>query len=513
MIRKESLGIAELIVTGGGSLQPTDIIQGLNNLSYGSLQYTNESWKEGVLFVTGDNEHSAILDATSTRLAEIVRATMDTIKDYGVPMAAKVVAGTKILYSPEELQNVANGALYIQYTNVDDPFFDSDLFPTAVRDQVLTYTAIDLSVGKSLEFNYPSREQIETFMDSNHPDILEIMNNPDEDTTFVAEFIGNNHMLADMFAINSENSFNFQKVKEVRICRLLKLYTILTKMYHSENPVPWLARGELSAYRAYVNLLWNGVTAYLLQLKNVVTAYRRQKLVLVQEKAVAFNGPNSAIMSSYKKAKILTGSVKVFYTNDMLESITRDNLGFQELVIGYYFGSLSGKGVDLMAAISNPQRMGALAQEYYKSVHNTLIQDGYEGFTKDGLKAIHEFIQEHPAIRDRVIEATNRQGVVYDNWLRGKFHQELGAAYHLLASRCGGDDTRPIAEGEDPDGDRVDILMETQLVPQFLRAIGCNLAADLISSTYIQTAEDNVGDKRERMAVAVVNLIVDKCLG
>lgn len=512
MIRKESLGIAEIILTGGGSLNPSSIIQGLNNLSYGSLQYTNESWKEGVLCVTEDNEHSAILEATSTRLAEIIRATMDTIKDYGVPVAAKVIAGTKILYSPGELRNAANGSLHIQYTNVDDPFFNSDLFPTAVRDQVLTYTAIDLSVGEGLEFNYPSREQIETFMDSNHPDILEVMNNPEEDTLFVAEMIGNKHMLADMFVTNSENSFNFQKVKEVRVGRLLKLYTILTKMYHSDQPVPWLGKGDLKAYRAYVNLLWNGVTAYLLQLKNVITAYRRQKLVLVQERPVAFNGSNAIIMNSYKKAKILTGSVKVFYTNDMLESITRDNLGFQELIVGYYYGSLSGKNVDLMAAITNPVRMGELAKQYYADVHNTLLQDGYEGFIKDGLKAIHEFIQEHENVRERVLENSTKRGIVYDTWLTSNFRQELGAAFHQIAQRCP-NDMAIIGEGDNPDGDRVDVLMETQLVPKFLRAIGCNLAADLITATFIQTTEDNVGDKRERMAVAVVDLIIDKCLG
>lgn len=506
MIRPSSVAMGELVAVGA-SVKPGQIIQGLNEVSQSSFEYTPENFRDNIVACTSQGAHTDIMEATSTRLAEIIRETMQNVRQYGVPLADAIANGTSLMYSPKDLQRVAADNVYISFVNADDPFFNSSLFPTAVANHTLSYKSVAMEGLDTLQFEWASGEAIEKFLDTDHPDIRAIMENPDAGTTDAASLLTNLYELKEHFVHNGE-LFNFTQIKSTNIALLLKAYIILTKMRASEDPVSWLKGGDLNTYRAYVNHLWNGFTAYLLQLKNVVNAYRAQNLVVIQEREVHMKES----YRDFKNTRLMSGAVKVFYTDAFFDKVSELNLSMQEVILGFFWARLNGRTLSTLDVFNNPQAASNEAQSYFSQVHTNLMQEGRSIYINAGTKAIIEFIEGNPVLKERALKSCD--GKVFSDWIYSQFHQLLNQAYSLTSETLGSLDAAGVAIGDvEPEiSDRTGIILQTQIVPTFLRLIGCNLAADLIADTFIQTAEDNVGDKRARLHVALINLIVDKAL-
>lgn len=504
MIRPSSVAMGELVAVGA-SVKPGPIIQGLNEVSYASFEYTPENFRDNIVACTSQGAHSEIMEATSTRLAEIIRETLQTVRQYGVPLADAIAKNTSLLYNRSSLQSVATDNVSINFINADDPFFDSPLFPKAVANHTLSYKSVAMEGLETLTFEWPSTEDVEKFLDTDHPDIRTIMDNPDAGTTSAAELLGDKYALKEHFVNNGE-LFNFTQIKSTDIALLLKAYIILTKMKHSDDPVSWLKGGDLNTYRAYVNHLWNGFTTYLLQLKNVVNAYRAQNLVIFQEKEVHMNDR----YRDFKDTRLMSGSVKVFYTDAFYNKVVEANLSMQEVILGFFWARLNGRTKTTLDVVNNPQVAAEEAKAYFSTVHTNLMQEGRTLYVNSAVKAIVDFIDGNSDLKARTVKAS--QGRVFSSWIYGEFVQLLNHAYSLTSERLGGDDAIALGDVEPEISERTSVLLETQIVPHFLRLVGCNLAAQLITDTFIQTAEDNTGDKRVRLHVAIINLIVDKAL-
>lgn len=505
MIRPSSVAMGELVAVGA-SVKPGPIIQGLNEVSYSSFPYTPENFRQNIVAATAEGSHSEIMEAASTRLAEIIRDTMESVRAYGVPLADAIAKGTALMYCRKDLQRVASDNVYINFVNADDPFFNSNLFPTAVANPTLSYKSVGLDELDRLQFEWPAADAVKAFLDTDHPDIRAIMDNPDACTSSAAELLSSKYMLKDEFVCNND-LFNFQQVKSTNIAFLLKAYVILTKMKGSADPAPWLKGGDLNTYRTYVNHLWNGFTAYLIQLKNVVNAYRAQNLVVIQDKEVH----QKEGYQNFKKTRLLSGSVKVFYTNAFMDKVTAANISMQEVILGFFWGRLNGRTKSTLELFNDPTVAANEATAYFNHVHTSLTSEGRELFISNGLKAVIEFINANPLLVERA--RTSCQGKVFSDWIYSQFRGHLNDAFNLTSETVGSSSEIQVSGDVEPEiSERAGVILQTQLVPHFLRVIGCNLAADLITDTFIQAAEDNVGDKRERLHVAIINLIVDKAL-
>jgi hypothetical protein len=508
MIRESSVALGELIVVGGGNFRPSQVIAGLNGESGGALAFT-DNFREEILQASQGNMHTEALEGSSDRLAEIIRESLGNIRTYGVPMARRVLKDTQLLYSHKQLQSLTEQLIDVQYINVDNGFFESPLYPTEVRDKSITYTGVDLSQANALKWRWPEASEVLDFIGATHADLVAILEDEDESISDAAGRISDLGELAGFF-VNKDGIYDFSQIKSVRFVLLLKMYVLLTKMYFSEDPAPWLQAGELSTYRSFVSQLWNGMTLYLIKLKQVVLTYRTRQLVIVAEKQAALT-PHS--QSQYGDTRFMTAKLKVFYTNSILAKVQAAGVGFTEAIMGYHWAALSGKPMSIVEFIEDIGRGAGYVKAYYAHIHEKLSVQSKQLFIKGGIKAINDFINDHSALLERVNSLRGDNQMLL-TWVQEKFSSELEKAHHLLASRFEGGDTSVsiggVEDGADP---RLDAMLETSLIPAFLRACGANLTADIIEATFVDSSkEDNVMDKRERLTVAVINELVNRLL-
>lgn len=507
MIRQSSLALGELIAVTNPVVKPTEIIQGLNGVSQGLHAYSENFRQEIIAATSGDEtEHTAVLDTASDRLAEIIRGAMENISAYGKPLALAIGKNAQVCYSKEQLRSIAGEHFKHQFVWLDDPFFDSPVYPKEVKDKSFTYTNISLDVLKGLTFEYPTEEQVMEFVNSSHADVVEILRQRDCSVTAAAFCLTDLEALHDWFVTNREGNFDFTRVKMLDSERVLKAYVILTKMYASDGPVPWLKAGSLEDYRVFVNLLWNGMTTYLLHLRNVVINYRDAQLVVVDDGPVRLVDGKSRTEPG---VKMLEANTKVYYTDAVLEAITGKNCSMSEVVLGYYWDRLtSGQSRSSTDMLKNPEVFQAKANEYYNYVNEKLSTHAASRFVQTGLVTILEFISTNENIMHRLHEIRGETGEMLSSWVRDTFTQELERCFIELNGSGVDFASGLVAEGEE--GVSIsDVVMSSRIVPQFLRALRCNLAADLLEDTFVtQAQEDNVADQRQRLAVSVINLIV-----
>jgi len=509
MIRESSIGLAELIAVSKPGFRPSEIIQGLNGVSHGLEPYTDNFRKE-IVEVTGsdETEHTTIIEAGSSRLAEIILGAMENISAYGKPLAIAIGKDAEVCYSKAGLRDAAHANFKHEFIWLNDPFFDSPIYPSEIKEKTFSYTNVGLDVLKRLTFDYPENSVVVNFVNSNHADVVEVMRERDYSQGAAAICLTDLESLERMFAKNQAGNFDFSRIKHLDSEKVLKMYIILTKMYGSDDPCPWLKAGSLEDYREFVNIMWNAMTCYLINLKVVVSNYRKNGLTVVD------NGPVRLVDGKGEEqagVRFLEADCMVFYTDEVMESIQARNCSLTEVLVGYYWERLTGDRRNVSEMVANPEHFQAMAHQYYAYLNEKLSAHAEARFVKGGLKTILSFIMTNENVGGRLDEVRSGSTDMLGTWVRENFTKELERCFRDLNGS--GYSFEAIVEAGDESPSIGDIVMSSRVVPTFLRHLKCDLAADLLEDTFItQAAEDNISDQRERLTVSVVNLIVGKCL-
>jgi hypothetical protein len=517
MISRSSLALAESIAVAHNSDTPIrvkNLVVGLNEQSYGSAAYTPAGFRDEIVRVTGEiTPHSQVMDATSDRLAAVIRGGFDMIKDFGVPFAKSLAAELGLLYTSDRLQDLSFSRMTYNFVNVDDPFFESQIYPTEVKNSALDFSNISLEALNRLQFNYASSEEIKEYVNTSHPDVVEILSNDEYDLSRAANSVTDIYELQNIFSVKN-SVFNFGVIKSLEINRLLKMYVVLTKMVTDENPVKWLSGGKLSDYREYVNLLWNGMTRYLISLKQIATAYKSRVVAIGELEPIRLaDHPNK----DYEGAKFMSGNVQIFYTAQSLALLEEHGISFKEWLVAVTFARFNKVDVNPASALTTPDFVKEWAGAYYKSIDTSLSSKAKQLFIKAARERALKFLLETPKLNDRVGSLVNGKFMV-DQWFSVKMGDEYEKAYYAvsraLAARRGDNSGEMLAVEGEHDGVVLQALMAGGLVPAFLRAVECNLAADIVEATYVsvETQEDTAA-KRQRLHAALIKLIVKHSIG
>lgn len=507
MIRPSSIALAEAIAVGVNTdtaIEVKPLLVGLNELSHGSAMY-REDFREEIVKVTSDiTSHSAVLDATSTKLAESLRGGLDMISTYGVPFAKKLSQELMLMYTPDRLQQIVFSQLEYSFINVDDPFFDSPMFPTEVKNTSLSYTGVSLAALRRLEFNWPSEEQVLEYVNSNHPDVAEIIQDTEYELGRAGCTLFDEAELGRMFAHNNF-AFDFTKVKSLEINRLLKMYVILSKMYGSDEPVSWLVKGSLDDYREFVNLLWNGMTRYLIGLKEVAAIYKARTVALAESKTITLGAHPSP---DFSDARFLQGGVVIYYTDKAMDLLEKGGVSFSEWLIALLWARVNQTDLNMVELLSDKATVDKWAGAYFMAVNTALKGKAQSVFIKTASDAANHFVATNPLLAERVSELCDKN-MLAENWFRSAMNLEYEKAYHTV-SECLGkyNSMEPVSES---DSNRVlTALLSSNLVPSFLRAIKCDTAAAIIEATYVvgETA-DTAERQRERLHEALIKVIIN----
>jgi len=510
MIRQSSIGLAELIAVGNPTFRPTQILEGLNGVSHGLEPY-GEQFRKEIVDVTGssESEHTTIMEAAGNRLGEIIRGALDNISAYGKPLALAIGQKADICYSKESLRSIAQQYFKHTFVWLDDPFFDSPNYPTKVADESFTYTNVGLDMLKRLDFEWPTNDQVLAFVNSNHADVVEVMRERDTSPAWAAGALGDIATLNDLFVKSANGNFDFSRVKQLDSERILKMYVVLTKMYTSDDLVPWLKAGSIEDYRAYVVTLWNALTCHMVNLRKVVQGYRANGL------SVSDNGPvrlADGKGAEQAGARFVEADAMVFYTDKALEQISQGESGgsLTECLLGWYWERLLGNPKPVLDILANPAKYMSASQVYYNHVHEKLTVHAKDRFITTGLAAISEFIVTNENLSERLAEVRGQSQELLGTWVRNHFQKELelcfrgvlGSGYNFSGGVL-----------DDTGGSLTTHVMASQIVPKFLALLKCDLAAEILSRTYQECAADATPEQqRERLTVAVVQTIVGKCL-
>lgn len=514
MIRPESIALAEAIAVAHNSdtpLRAKNLVAGLNEQSFGSAMYT-DGFRSEITQVTGmSTAHTQVLEATSEKLAAVIRGGFDMIKNYGVPFAKALAAEVGVLYTSDRLQQLAFSQLSYNYIDVDDPFFDSQVYPTEVKNTALDFTSVSLEALKRLEFNYASDEEISEYVKTAHPDVSGVLSNPNYALSNAGNGLFDHYTLTRLF-VEKNGVFNFSVIKSLEISRLLKMYVILTKMVTDESPVSWLSKGTLSDYREFISLLWNGMTRYLISLKQVANAYRGRVVAIGEIQPVRMS-PSPE--KEYEGTKFLSGDVQIFYTNKALNALETHGISFNEWLVAIQYARFHQVQLDPVACLSTPDVVREWTDKYYKSIDTSLSVKAKALFVKAAREQALKYLVTTPLLVDRVKELCGPNQMT-DNWFDSKIGLEYEKAYYAVSAALAAKRGESNELGGTPGCDSVvlEALMSGTLVPTFLRAINCNLAADIVEATYVSTeGTDTITDKRQRLNVSLIKLVVKHSIG
>lgn len=521
MIRKESIALAENIAVAihGEALVPSsDILMGLNDVSYGAITYS-ANWREELIEVTTNlSPHTAVVEAGATRFAEIIRGGFDMVKTYGVPLASAIADGVSILYTPNQLADMSNGQLKIRFANIDHPFFNSSIYPTEVKNKALGFDSIGLDVLKSLEFKYPDSAELKEYLATSHPEVLEIINSKETSLESAFYSLHSTDELDRMF-LKHGDAYNFTRVKSIDIDLLLAMYIVISKMYSADKPCPWLEKGSLQEYREWVEIMWNGLTTYLIALRNTMTTYRARKLVVVDNKSPELVDyvPNERLGVS---VKVVSGDVTAYFTNDVVREAETNGVALADVVLASIYSRLStGTALGLIDLLGSKTGVQEQLSAYHGMLHNSLDEKAYDYFVKSSLQAIAKFVIDNPAAQEALTRTVNDQDSSVLTIIRERLTDDIDKLYYLFANeqkRVSGDAEISVVEAGSPDPYRescINTVLKTKLVPIFLRLLGCDLAAEILELTYhTSEVEDNLHGMRERMHGALIEFIASKLL-
>lgn len=511
MIKQSSLQLAEMIAVGhpDRDVHANDVVNGLVSVSYGANSYSATGYRQEIGEVTSEiTNHTELLDLTTTRLAQIVRECLYNVRDYGVPLAQAVAGNTGFVFSKKKLSYIIDDRLQLEYVSLDDPFFNSDLYPTVVDNKTLSYENTSLDMLSRLEFSYPEKEDVAKLVESSNAEVRSIVEDLEEDLRYAATSLTDLDSLRWLLANDGKTNFNFTQIKTIRINLLLKMYIVATKMYTSDDPVSWLKAGSLADYREFVSLIWNGLTRYLINLREVVGVYRSQGLVFQPVETVRLSDHHD---TTFKGVKFLTGKVRVFYADSVLTLASEENASISQVITGHFWRELSTTQGVLKPGTTQAMIVDGKQgfNEYLDYISGKLKEDGGAVFVKNGLRAINEFLNTKPELIERINEVrknTRQEGSLWSTWVENTFSKNLRDCYHLALQACD--------EEEDDAQAVLHAFMGSSLVTDFLRSLGATMAAEIIEVTSVKLmkGEDNTADKRQRLHVALIDVLANKLL-
>lgn len=509
MITKDSLSLGENIASGLGDVvvQTTPILEALNNESFGVFPYT-ENWRTEVLEVTGEiTAHTPMMELSTTRMAEIIRDAFEMIKTYGTPLANLIADGMSVLYIPGNVSAVANNRLDLSFINTDHPFFKNAIYPTAPRNTALTFESIGFASLGRLKFQNADNAELQEYLKTDHPEMQRIVQSKESSLWDAFTILTDVQCLSKEF-VNKNGIFDFTKVKSIDIDKLMKMYAIAAKMFVQDAPSPWLATGSLEDYREFVDMIYSGLTVYLINLRTQINLYRERKVAIVEETPVVLNEdkPSETLGITIK---VLEGSATVFFSEEILEAARANNVSIRDAVVAYLYGNNAGKRISLYDTIVQPGVAEELLAAYYTSITSRLNNSSEKFFGDTVVEQIGKFVTANPVLLER-IEGT--EGTSIRTIISRHFSDQIDTLFamytrYVTADRDG-DQAINDSGVEEYKQKIVDVILRSKLIPDFLRLIGCTTSAQLLDYTYVAVeGEDNIVDMRQRVTVAVIKFL------
>lgn len=503
MITKKSLIISEAMALNTEKVllaEAGPVIAGLTELSYDAIPY-GENYRDEIVESTLQNtEHNEIMEATTTALADLVKNAYGQINRYGIGYLEAMKNGLIDHVWNRDYWEVATGNLNAKFICIDNDFFTSLVYPTEVRNTTLNFSNVDLSEVRKLGISSPSDEELTEWMKSGHPDINKVLENADCTLYQALTGVFDENILKELFHYN-DATFNFSQVKTLDLNAIFQMYFVVTKMYGSEDPIKWLNKGSLTEYRNYISLLWNGLTRYLIQLKAYCEILRNRSIVVVENKKPKIELVNIREgVGAQFTYEVLTGDVVVTYSEAAIKVLEANNYSLTDWMMARILTN-NGRGprdVDNISLMSssvaedvNSSFVGRV-KEVMVNNKRIICDAAWKSLTISFVNSIPELVE--------LANGKTTKGIAGERIVTTMMEQDdIRWGYHIAY----------LSESH-PEMEIGDVIMASGIVTAFLRAIDCRIAADILKGTEENAYEDKAVDKRKRLHMAIIDVLVNR---
>jgi len=518
MLSKDDLILAQLIASGlpeNYEVKASGIIAGLNEVSYAVSPYSSSALIEQAMEVTQNlTPHNDVMELATTEMAKVVRGAFDMVKTYGVPMALAIADGVSCLYSMDSVLRTVRSQVDIKYINVDDPMFNLGIYPVQVANKSLSFDAANFDMLTRLRFAYVSDGDLIEWINSKHPEIVAVLEDKSTGVWSALNAMTNIDGLRSVFKAMNGNQVSFNEIQCIDISLLMKMFVIASKMFMTDKPVPWLEEGSLEDYREFVALLWNGISRYLIGLKEFTNLYRAREIVVTDLSPVRYKEitPHEALGV---QVNVVEGKVLVFYTAAIMRAITESGTAISDVTVAYLYSRVKGQSFSLKELANNKLKVAELMNQYVGEVSHVIHSRARDVFCESAAIAVAKFIDGNQAAKEALYRTVDENGSMTATVIRKRLGSAIENLYNIYSQRVGKSDGE-LAIADDGSstliGERkkecLNIILSTNIVPTFLNLLGCNMAAAIIAATYVtQDKVFSAVEERKQLHCALIQVL------
>lgn len=512
MISQDSILIAqpiaeELVSRNQTLLASTgSVIAGLNEQTTTVKPFKYETLSVDVPKVTvmgsDMNRHSEMKDELTDLIAPQIRRSFTYISKYLAPFAGSL--GNRL----EEKINSYSGPTGIifnrfrmEIVRTDVPIFSSTRYPEKPNNDLIDFSHIDKNVlSKKGTYEWIEKEKILDYVQVSDSEISAFLSKNIDKTcgALNAILVDNDYrelgQPVDGKGPENKGYIDTNTLKPcINVEGLFGAYIVLTKMRTDDNPVPWVSDVSLDDYRAAINLLWHAVTNVLAGARYRYAEMSKIGVMVDHRKAEIFYNEKQG----FGKLPFISGTVYV-YVSDAAIAAAGD-YGFSERVVGYLLARIAFKA-------PGTEGFDQSQVEIYQEAFSTYLQGVHESMKTHASGIIRqvigdcltEFKKDHPEFNQIITLLNNEPDYM-------KLPVYLEKDIQLFISDC----MSNCVEGQH---NYREFTSGHIFVSAFARAIGLDMAGDILARTAVCVPNDTVEAKRERLNVAVTEVIIGRLL-
>lgn len=479
--------IAQAIKDDGCYMTPHvgPIIRGLNSESFFGFEYDESTLIKTLPIVTKeDTNHTEMLEHAAEVIATNLRERFENIRTVISPLVNRIEERSRDeMHTSAPIDSMMQG-LYLRLNSVDTLPIDAKYLPTEISRKI-DYNKGDIAKYLSGTYLYLEDEQA-----------IGLMNTSDEEvnTLFAENCRGIRQLFNDIF---HDKEDGFTDISLTRFTACYGFWLLLNKLIRSDEPIAQATKVTLDDYKADLTYVRDLAQAWLVESRNKLIFYRNAKVVI---------SSNKAKLNTGNTVPTITGDVEVWYTDEAVEQILSKDCTLTEVVYGYLIGSLMRRiptGFDPV-----------MAKEYtalYREVNEEMTDASGVAFAKGYLKIAIDVIERYVADNPVLVSAVNEK---YEKANMGEC-VEFKRITRLLTPELEDLEKKLCVFSDEEGFCSRDIMMESQLLLEFMRIIGLGKSADLICNTRRKVstgALDTAIKIRENNTKVVISTIVSELL-
>lgn len=504
MITKKSLNLAEMLIDKPGFIyNAPDLIQSLSDdcvTSFGVQSTNARDLKEELVKNSVTNaEHGELVEEASNVISGIIRNSLNDIKNYASGLASVLRDASGEVFSEENVRDSIEYGIGITFVPTTSELFDSKYYPSGeVQNKLLDFKSpIQIDGLSGLETDYLSFEELLDLLALDNEELRTLLIN----NNVYSEGLGLKQFLFNSLTRSGE-SINFNAIGpgSDQHCRTLVAYLLVVKLSTMDEIPEFVKNISLENYRNLISICKDGLATQLALVRKAMTVESVNGLRIVTNKEVTAKTTDGGAL--------LTGDVKVYFSDTVLEEALANKSALRSLIIGYYYATVIEKeeaGVNKIRV--NMDHYKNMYKNYLNSYTQTRKRNLEKLLRPQYVKAIIGYVTSNPALNKRVQDICDSKNHSLNEWVNNTLGNDLESLGTKVFYLING----PKVEDCDDLGALLYThIAESSFITSFLRAVGSHTAAKLLDSTSTTVeGEDTVTAQRERLSVAVINYITE----